>query len=146
MKRIPGLCGLCIVAGFLAAPVAAHEFGFAGILEKSNREELPELTLSSGKPISEAPLTLKSGTMYEIEIVSDGSAELALEGPGFFRAVWINEVVINGLEVRPFGLESVEFDDAGTMEIEFLAIKPGRYFLRQPGSTGAGQRIDITIQ
>ncbi|POF27980.1 hypothetical protein [Roseibium marinum] len=140
------ILGTSLAVIFLAAPVQAHEFGFAGVLDKSNREELPELTLSSGKPISDAPLLLKSGTMYEIEIVSDGSAELGLEGSGFFRAIWINEVVVNGLEIRPFGLESVEFDDEGTMEIEFLAIKPGRYFLRQPGSTGENQRVEITIQ
>lgn len=147
MKTIAnGILGACLAAFVLSVPAQAHEFGFAGILDKSNREELPDLILSSGKPISEAPLVLKSGTMYEIEIVSDGSAELALEGSGFFRAIWVNEVVVNGLEIRPFGLESVEFDDEGTMEIEFLAIKPGRYFLRQPGSTGENQRVEITIQ
>jgi hypothetical protein len=140
------ILGVCLAVCVLSAPAAAHEFGFAGILDNSNKEELPELTLSSGKPIADGPLMLKSGTMYELEIVSDGSAELALEGPGFFRAIWVNEVVINGLEVRPFGLESVEFDDEGTMEIEFLAIKPGRYFLRQPGSTGESQRVEIIIQ
>ncbi|MGI9357217.1 MAG: hypothetical protein ACR2PF_18925 [Rhizobiaceae bacterium] len=129
-----------------AASSSAHEYGFAGILSKSNKQDLPELTLSSGKPIAEAPLKLKSGTMYEIEIVGDGTAELALEGSGFFRAIWINEIVVNGLEIRPYGIESVEFDKAGTMEIEFLAIKPGKYFLRQPGSSGESQRIEITIQ
>ncbi len=136
-----------LTAAFLfSTPAAAHDFGFAGILSKKNKEELPELTLSSGKPIAEAPLRLKSGTMYEIEIEADGSAELALEGSGFFRAIWINEIVINGLEIRPYGIESVEFDEAGKMEIEFLAIKPGRYFLRQPGSTGESQRIEIVIE
>ncbi|MEJ8475621.1 hypothetical protein [Roseibium algae] len=140
------IAALALAASFVAAPAMAHEFGFAGILDKSNRDELPELTLSSGKPIADAPLMLKSGRMYEIEIVSDGTAELALEGSGFFRAIWVNEVVVNGLEIRPFGIESVEFDDAGTMELEFLAIKPGRYFLRQPGSTGEGQRVEIIIE
>lgn len=138
--------GIVLAASLLAGPATAHDFGFAGILSKDNKEELPELTLSSGKPVAEGPLMLKSGTLYEIEIVADGSAELGLEGPGFFRAIWVNEVVINGLEVRPFGLESVEFDRAGTMELEFLAIKPGRYFLRQPGTTGESQRVEITIQ
>ncbi|MEP3278867.1 MAG: hypothetical protein ABJN26_19600 [Stappiaceae bacterium] len=126
--------------------LAAHEFGFAGILSSSNKEDLPALTLSSGNPISEAPLTLKSGTVYELEITADGTAELALEGSGFFRAIWINEIVINGLEIRPLGIESIEFDEAGTMEFEFLAIKPGKYFLRQPGSSGESQRVEITIQ
>ncbi len=130
----------------LALPAAAHDYGFAGILSSNNVKELPAIQLSVGKPLADAPLVLKSGTGYEIEIVSDGSGELALEGSGFFRAIWINEIVINDLEVRPFGIESLEFDDEGTMEIEFIAIKPGRYYLRIPGSKGASQRVEITIQ
>ena len=141
MKYLPFVAAL-----FLATPAAAHDFGFAGILSSSNKEHLPQLTLSVGKPIAEAPLMLKSGTAYEIEIVADGTGELALEGAGFFRAIWINEIVINGLEIRPLGIDSLEFDDAGTMEIEFVAIKPGRYFLRQPGSTGDSQRVEIVIE
>ncbi|MFD1156307.1 cupredoxin domain-containing protein [Roseovarius aestuarii] len=136
--------GLTILA--LALPASAHDLGFAGLLSSNNKEELDELTLSVGQPIADGPLMLKSGTAYEIEIVSDGTGELALEGAGFFRAIWINEIVINGLEIRPLGVDSVEFDDAGTMEIEFIAIKPGRYELRQPGSTGDGQRVEIVIQ
>ena len=130
----------------LGQTVAAHDFGFAGVLSSSNMEDLPDLTLSVGKPIADGPLMLKSGSGYEIEIVADGTGELGLEGPGFFRAIWVNEVVINGLEIRPFGLESLEFDKEGTMEIEFIAIKPGRYFLRQPGSTGESQRVEIIIE
>ncbi|MDK3071607.1 hypothetical protein QO034_00660 [Sedimentitalea sp. JM2-8] len=137
---------IVILATALTNAAAAHDFGFAGILSSSNKEDLPELTLSVGKPIAEAPLVLKSGTAYEIEITSDGTGELALEGPGFFRAIWINEIVINGLEIRPYGIDSVEFDEAGTMEIEFVAIKPGRYVLKQPGSEGDSQKVDITIE
>lgn len=142
MTRIPAL----IIACLFALPLTAHDLGFAGLLSNSNKEDLEELTLSVGKPISDEPLVLKSGTAYEIEIVADGTGELALEGSRFFRAIWINEIVINGLEIRPYGIDSVEFDQAGTMELEFIAIKPGRYFLRQPGSTGESQRVEITIQ
>ncbi|KJZ18225.1 hypothetical protein [Loktanella sp. S4079] len=141
MKLISILAALA-----LATPTFAHDFGFAGILSNNNKEDLEPLTLSVGKPIAEAPLMLKSGTAYEIEIEADGTGELALEGAGFFRAIWINEIVINGLEIRPLGIDSVEFDEAGTMEIEFIAIKPGTYELRQPGSTGEGQRVQIVIQ
>lgn len=136
----------------LSAPALAQDdddkpsFGFAGVLSASNSEDLPGLTLGAGKPVSEGPWKLKSGTYYEFEITSDGSQELALVGPEFFRAVWIDEIVINGLEVRPLGLDSVEFDEAGTMEIGFLAIKPGRYYLKVPGSTGETQRVEITIE
>ncbi|HEY9039019.1 MAG TPA: hypothetical protein VIN05_08780 [Roseovarius sp.] len=137
---------LMIAALTMAGTASAQDLGFAGLLSKSNKEELPPITLSVGKPIAEAPLMLKSGKAYEIEITADGTGELALEGPGFFRAIWINEIVIEGLEIRPLGLDSVEFDKAGTMEIEFVAIKPGSYFMRQPGSTGESQRVEITIQ
>lgn len=136
-----------IAALLLAVPAFAHDLGFAGLLDSNNEGEIPELLLSVGKPLTEeGPITLKSGMKYELEITSDGTGELALEGPGFFRAIWVNEVVVNDLEIRPYGLESVEFDDEGTMEIEFIAIKPGQYFLRVPGSHGESQRVDINIQ
>tara|TARA_Y100000815_G_scaffold219230_1_gene204882 strand:+ start:70 stop:498 length:429 start_codon:yes stop_codon:yes gene_type:complete len=137
---------LAAAFSLLALPAAAHDFGFAGVLSNTNKGEMPGILLSVGKPLTDGPIALKSGMVYELEIEADGSGELALEGSGFFRAIWVNEVVVNGLEIRPFGLESVEFDEAGTMEIEFLAIKPGRYFLRIPGSTGESQRVEISIQ
>jgi len=137
-------------AMMLAAPVMADDdkpsFGAAGVLGGSNKEDLPPIILSAGAPISSAPWVLKSGTYYEFEIQGDGSQELALVGPEFFRAIWIDEIVVEGLEIRPLGLDSVEFDEAGEMEIGFLAIKPGRYYMKIPGTTGETQRIEITIE
>jgi len=130
-----------------AAPLCdAKKMGFAGLLAKCNREELPPITMASGKPLAEKALSLQSGAYYKIEIVSDGSAELALAGADFFRAIWINEVVINDLEIRPLGLDSFEFDDEGTIELSFIAIKPGRYSLSIPGSKGDSQKVSISIQ
>ncbi|MCQ4629216.1 MULTISPECIES: hypothetical protein [Shinella] len=120
--------------------------GLAGILSKSNREALPELTLSAGQPVAKGALTLKSGKYYTLEIKADGSQELALEGAGFFRAVWVNEIVIEGIEIRPLGVDSIEFDEAGEAEISFIAIKPGSYHLKVPGSTGDTQQVSITIE
>ncbi|UWR21897.1 hypothetical protein [Sulfitobacter sp. S190] len=139
---------LILIASLAAAPAVAdgHGFGAAGVLSGKNKQDLPPLILSAGEPISDAPWTLKSGTYYEFEIQGDGSQELALVGPEFFRAIWIDEIVVEGLEIRPLGLDSVEFDEAGEMEIGFLAIKPGRYYMKIPGSTGETQRIEITIE
>lgn len=134
------LAAIVALAG-LAAPAFAHDLGFAGLLSRNNSEELPPLTISAEKPLADAPLMLKSGTYYEIELVSDGSAELAVSGPGFFRAIWIDEVVINDLEVRPYGIDSFEFDDEGVLEISFVAIKPGTYTLQTQASS-----IQVTIQ
>ena len=131
----------------LATPTIAHELGYAGLLSGKNKGEMPELTLAAGQPLSPEPtITLESGKYYELEIVSDGSQELALAGSDFFRAIWIDEVVINELEVRPYGIDSVEFDDEGEMEIGFVAIKPGTYRLGVPGSDGDTLGVDIIIK
>ena len=147
MTRSPAAIAALVA---LALPVLAQGddtgFGMAGILSASNKEDLPPITLSAGMPLADAPWRLKSGTYYEFEIKADGSQELALVGSEFFRAIWIDEIVVEGLEIRPLGLDSVEFDEAGTMEIGFLAIKPGTYEMRIPGSTGETQRLEIVIE
>jgi hypothetical protein len=127
----------------LALPAQAQDAP-AGLFAASNKQDLPEITLSAGQPLGD-PWVLKSGTYYEVEITADGSQELALSGPDFLRAIWIDEIVIEGLEIRPLGLDSIEFDEAGTMEIGFIAIKPGNYLLRTPQG-GETQTLQIIIE
>lgn len=129
-----------------AATGAQFDYGPSGIMARANRADLAPLTLGSGKPVAEAPYNLKSGGYYRIKIVSDGSQELALSGGDFFRAVWVNEVVVNDIEIRPMGVHSLEFDAAGEAEISFIAIQPGSYTLSIPGSTGDTQRAVFNIR
>lgn len=136
--------GAMLAAG--AAGAQQFDYGFAGLMGKANRVELPALTLGSGKPVAEAPYDLKSGAYYKMKIVADGSAELALSGGDFFRAVWINEIVINNIEVRPMGVHSLEFDAAGEAEISFIAVTPGSYTLAIPGSSGDSQKAVFNIR
>ncbi|MFC0220062.1 hypothetical protein FHS82_002928 [Pseudochelatococcus lubricantis] len=152
MKRMTMIAALLAAAMPLAALAdgdddgANGKLGLAGLLSAQNRETLPKLTLSAGAPLAEKPMTLKSGKYYKLTIEADGSQELALEGPGFFRAVWVNEIVIEGIEVRPLGVDSLEFDEAGEAEISFVAVKPGSYHLKVPGTTGDLQTVAITIE
>ena len=115
-------------------------------MASDNRTTLAPLTLSSGQPVAGDEYTLKSGGYYTIHINADGTAELALSGGDFFRAIWINEVVINDIEIRPMGVHSIEFDDEGSARISFIAIVPGRYTLSIPGSTGETQQAVFNIQ
>lgn len=145
MNPLPTLAALVA----LALPAHADNdsgFGLAGLLSAKNKQDLPPVILSAGMPLADAPWVLQSGTYYEFEIQGDGSQELALIGPEFFRAIWIDEIVVEGLEIRPLGLDSIEFDEAGEMEIGFIAVKPGSYYMKVPGSTGETQRLDITIR
>ena len=130
---------------FLVLP-GQSAWGQAAGLLAGGAEKLAPITLSSGMPIADAPYELKSGKYYRLEIVCDGSAELAIGGADFFRNIWVDEVVINDIEVRPMGLSSLEFDDEGSAEIKFIAIRPGTYELRIPGTTGETQGVKITIK
>lgn len=123
-----------------------YDFGFAGLLARDNRSDLAPLTLASGQPVAQGEYTLASGGYYRIEITADGSQELALSGGDFFRAIWVNEVVIDDIEIRPMGLHSLEFDDAGTASISFVAVVPGRYTLSIPGSHGETQQAVFNIR
>ncbi|MDX1205749.1 hypothetical protein CN186_06615 [Sinorhizobium medicae] len=135
---------------FLAGPAAAAplcaDMGFAGLLAKCNRGEPIEITLASGKPLGKGAITLQSGAYYEMQITADGSAELAITGASFFRAIWMNEIVVNGIEVRPMAIDSLEFDEAGTATLSFIAIKPGTYEVRIPETSSDSQKVSISIQ
>jgi hypothetical protein len=103
------------------------------------------ITLSAGAPLAEAPIQLETGKQYRLTIVADGTQELAIHGPDFFRNVWVNEIVINDIEVRPLGVDSIEFDAAGEVEMSFVTIRPGTFTLRIPGTTGEGQAAIINV-
>jgi len=134
----------CLATPAFPAPLC-DDLGFAGLLAKCNRGETIKLTLASGRPLGE-DVVLQSGAYYKLEITADGSAELAVEGPDFFRSIWMNEIVINKIEIRPMAIDSIEFDKAGVAELSFIAIKPGNHELRIPGTSGDSQRIRIGIQ
>ena len=112
----------------------------------SHRTDLDPITLASGKPLTKGPYELQAGKYYRISIESDGSAELAVSGAEFFRNVWVNEIVISGIEVRPLGVDSVEFDDEGTARVSFVPIRPGTFVLRVPGTTSDSQQAVFNVK
>jgi hypothetical protein len=135
-----------------AAPAAAAfgqrtlTLGLAGLMDRANRTDLEPINLTAGALQSPGEYRLQSGGYYRIDITSDGTQEQAIEAPGLFRNVWVNEVVIEELEVRPLGLDSIEFDDAGTVSLSFVAITPGQYDLRIRGTTGDSQKATFIVE
>jgi hypothetical protein len=43
-------------------------------------------------------------------------------------------------------VDSIEFDDEGTVTMSFVAITPGQYEIRIRGTTGDTQRAEFIIQ
>jgi hypothetical protein len=135
---------LCLAsAGALALGLPAAASAQSGLLTRPM--DLAPITLSSGAPLAQAPYELETGKHYSLVISADGSAELAVNGADFFRNVWINEIVINDIEIRPLGVDSLEFDAAGEAEITFVTIRPGTFTLRVPGTTSEAQSATFNV-
>lgn len=141
--RANTLSGLLIAVAamlFASAPASAQ----SGLLKKKTK--LDPITLSAGKPLAAKPYELEAGKYYAIDIVADGSQELGIAGPEFFRNVWINEIVINDIEVRPLGVDSLEFDGEGKATISFIPIRPGTFELKIPKTTGDTQKAIFNVK
>lgn len=123
-----------------AAPASAQ----SGLLKKKTK--LEPITLAAGKPLAAKPYELEAGKYYSIDIVADGSQELGIAGPEFFRNVWVNEIVINDIEVRPLGVDSLEFDGEGKATISFIPIRPGTFELKIPKTTGETQKAIFNVK
>lgn len=88
---------------------------------------LEPLVLNAADGFSIKRYELEAGVYYRWRIQSDGLEEYKLLAPDFFRESWIDQVVVEGLEVKPMGLHAIEFDKAGEMDVWFVTIRPGTY-------------------
>jgi uncharacterized cupredoxin-like copper-binding protein len=93
----------------------------------SRPTDLPELLLKGDLTMSQTEYMLETGKFYRIHISSDGVEEFAWMSPELFRNSWVDQIVVNDLEVKTFGIYSLEFDDEGTFVLTFVPIRPGRY-------------------
>ena len=133
------------LAAGLSLVMAGEALAQAGLMT-GGAKKLDPITLSAGKPLAAKPYELEAGKYYRIDIEADGSQELAIAGPEFFRNVWVNEVVINDIEVRPLGVDSIEFDDEGTATISFITIRPGTFTLSIPGTHSDSQTAVFVVK
>ena len=139
MKRWIATAALAALALAVALPVAAEE---------AAEEAAGDVEIKAPKAAHDYGFVykLKSGTYYRIDITADGTQELALSGGDFFRSIWVNEIVVNSIEIRPMGVHSIEFDEAGTAQMSFVAIVPGTYTLSVPQSKGGSQSATFVIE
>lgn len=96
------------------------------------RTDLPELVLGNDEGsdyvVSRKQIEMESGKSYRLAITAKGGKEYKFFAPEFFRNSWVNQIVINHLEVHMQGApHHLEFDDQGTIHVEFVAMRPGEY-------------------
>ena len=139
MKKIGILIIMLLLSG---------EFAFAknlkGLLH--SRTTLAPITISAGKALADKPYKLEAGKYYKLILKSDGSREVPIVGASFFRNIWVNQVSINDIEVRPLGIDSFEFDDEGSIELTFIPIKPGTFTLGLPTAKSDRERATFIVE
>jgi hypothetical protein len=133
-----------VAAGLLGMiPPGAAE-AQSGLLTKGT--DLQPITLSAMQPLAEKPYELQAGKYYRLTIKSDGSDDLAIGGAEFFRNVWINEIEVEDVAIKPIGLDSISLEGESEAEISFIPIRPGRFVLRIPGTTGESQSATFNVK
>ena len=126
-----------LVAGSLATEAADIAKG---------RKKLGEIVLGaqggSDFAVEGKEIKMEGGKSYRLLITSNGGKEYKFMAPEFFRNVWVNQIVINNIEIHPYGAPyALEFDVAGTVEFDFVPIRTGTYGwyisgLEEQGMTG----------
>jgi hypothetical protein len=112
-------------------------------------KKLPELMLGSETSpfeVSQKDFELIPGQGYRWPISSNGALEYKLHST-LFRNVWMNQIVINDLEVHMNGAPAwLEFDGKGTMLVQFATVRPGEYEWWVEGLEDKGMKGKIVIK
>jgi len=122
---------LSLVAAALALILALPAAGDAADIARG-RKKIGEIVLGdkSGNDfaIEGKEIKMEGGKSYRLLITSNGGKEYKFMAPEFFRNVWVNQIVINNIEIHPYGAPyALEFDVAGTVEFDFVPIRTGTY-------------------
>ena len=134
---------------FLAAATLSLLFAGAAHAEGNLAANGTDLTLSINTvdlTFSQQTWELETGKYYQLDITSDGNEEISVVAPELWRNSWINQIVVNELEVKAYGLYSIEFDDEGTFNISFVPIRPGEYEIYVPGYENRGLKGKFIVK
>ena len=111
--------------------VALIVAGFVDVSAKGNLAtrptNLPRLVFDGDLNFSVKEYKLETGVFYRWSIESKGGEEFALFAPELWRNSWVDQMVINKIEIKAQNPYSFEFDEPGVVEVTFLPLRPGRY-------------------
>jgi hypothetical protein len=105
--------------------------GFVDALAKGNLASrpvnLPRLVFDGNLAFSVKEIKLETGVFYRWQIESKGGEEFQFFAPELWRNSWVDQIVINDVEIKVQTPYSFEFDEPGVITVTFFPIRPGRY-------------------
>jgi hypothetical protein len=112
-------------------------------------KDVPELVLGSASDsfaVNQKDFQLIAGQGYRWKITSAAGMEYKF-ATDLFRNVWMNQIVIDALEVHMNGAPAwLEFDAEGTIQVQFTTIRPGSYTWSVRDLADKGMKGTITIK
>ena len=112
-------------------------------------QTVPELKLGKDGDqfaVNRTDFKLISGQGYRWKISAAGELEYKFK-TDLWRNVWVNQIVISDLEVHMAGAPAwLEFDDEGTIQVQFSTVRPGTYKWWVEGLEDRGMKGNITVK
>ena len=112
-------------------------------------KNVPELVLGSKDDqftVNQTDFELIAGQGYRWRISAAGGLEYKFH-TDLFRNVWMNQIVINDLEIHMNGAPAwLEYDADGTILVQFTTVRPGTYTWSVPDLADRGMNGTITIR
>src|SRR5918995_6748140 len=106
-------------------------------------KDVPELILGTKDDqftANQKDFELIAGQGYRWKISAAGGLEYKFH-TDLFRDVWMNQIVIEDLEVHMNGAPAwLEYDADGTIQIQFTTVRPGSYTWSVPDLAGKGMK------
>ncbi len=126
MKRI-----LAAVAGVAVLAATPSFVEAEGNLAATPATRIDLALTGPGATPSLTTIELVTGKYYRLTLTTDGGAEALFTSRTFFDNVWINQVVVSGIEIKMWGdsFKGIEVGEqgAGEVQITFVAVRPGDY-------------------
>ena len=137
--------GIAAVAlALLAAPLATAVLAEGNLASNGTSLAInidgEKLTLDTNR------FELETGKYYKLDITVTNPDDTALVMPELFRNVWINQIVVNDLEVKVQTPYSLEWDADGTFAVTFVPIRPGEYDFWVPGYEDRGLKGTFIVK
>jgi hypothetical protein len=112
-------------------------------------KNVPELILGSKEDqfaVNQKDFELIAGQGYRWKISAAGGLEYKFH-TDLFRDVWMNQIVVEDLEVHMNGAPAwLEYDADGTIQVQFTTVRPGIYSWSVPDLADKGMKGTITIK
>ena len=139
------------MAAALAGVAAALLFGAVPAMAEgnlaANGAKIEIKIDTTNNTFSPTEIDLETGKFYRMDITADDDADnLAIVMPELFRNSWINQIVVDDLEIKVQDPYSLEFDGAGTFNVSFVPIRPGVYEFWSPGYEDKGLKGKFVVK